>query len=189
MKKLFVIMVMLAIWSGSYAQNREIRMPEEPVKSYNMANAPRGYWCAIELGGGSTLMEAKKNVAMVGLSYTGGYRFNEFFKAGVGLGALYYPNSSNIRSDKRHLAMPLFINLRGSMFADESRVVVPYWSVNVGTTFPDGMFFTPTVGLRIGEKRNALLVGISYTVRHIKTYPEITTGNYSGAFLKLGYEF
>ncbi len=189
MKKLFFLLMMLAAWGSSYAQDREIKMPESPKKSYNIANAGSGYWCAIEFGGGSTLMENKKNVALVGASYTGGLRLNEYLKVGVGLGVLYYPNSSNVRSTRNHLAMPLFVNLRGDMLADESRTTVPYWSVNIGTTLPDGLFLTPTVGLRIGEKRNAVLIGISYTLRHLNTYPYATNHSYSGALLKLGYEF
>ena len=133
-------------------------------------------------------MEKKKNVAMGGANYTAGYRFNQYLKVGAGLGVLYYPNSKNVRDTKNHLAMPLFVNARGNILSDDIRRTVPYWSVNVGTSLPDGFFLTPSVGLRIGEKRNAFLVSVGYTLRHLKAYSENTT-DYSGALLKLGYEF
>ena len=164
-------------------------MPEAPNKSMNIAEEDGGsFWCAFEVGGGSTAMENMKNVAMAGASYVGGYRFNQYLKVGAALGILYYPNSSNVRDTKNHLAMPLFVNARGNILSNDIRRTVPYWSVNVGTTIPDGFFLTPSVGLRIGEKRNAFLISVGYTLRHLKAYPEHTT-NYSGALLKLGYEF
>lgn len=182
-------MAMLATFSVCCSQDRVIRMPETPSKQINIAEKDEGsFWCAIELGGGSTAMENKKNVAMVGVSYTAGYRFNQYLKLGVGLGALYYPNSKNVRDTKNHLAMPLFVNARGNILTDEIRRIVPYWSINVGASLPDGFFLTPSVGLRIGEKRNAFLVSVGYTLRHLKAYPE-SIENYSGALLKLGYEF
>ena len=186
-KALFLFALLVA--GSAYAQDRDIRMPEPPSKLHNIAEKDgSSFWCAIEAGGGSTTMENKKNVAMVGMSYIGGYRFGQYLKVGVGLGVLYYPNSRNARNTKNHLAMPLFANVRGNILSDNIRRTVPYWSVNIGTSIPDGLFMSPSVGLRIGEKRNAFLVSIGYTLRHFKSYPE-STSNYSGALLKLGYEF
>lgn len=177
------------IFAGSItAQDRVIRMPEEPVKSMNIAEDNTGYWCSIEMNGGSTLMESHKNVALVNVEFTNGYRFNQWIKVGAGIGVMYYPNNNNVRDTKNHLSMPLFINARGNMLSEDIRRVVPYWSANIGTSLPDGFFLTPTVGLRVGEKRSALLVGVSYTLRHLKTCPG-SMSNYSGAMVKLGYEF
>ena len=185
-------MIGLAAWAlagAAYAQQREIRMPEAPkAKQQNIAEADRGFWCAIEAGGGSTLMEERKNVGMLGASYTGGYRFSQYLKVGVGLGVLYYPNGEKVRDSGKKLAMPLFLNMRGNFLSDEIRRTVPFWSVNVGTTMPDGLFLTPSVGLRIGEKRNAFLMSVGYTLRRLKT-AENCCGSYSGAMVKLGYEF
>ena len=133
-------------------------------------------------------MEGMKNVAMVGASFACGYRFNQYAKVGAGLGVLYYPNSSNVRDTKKHLAMPLFLNVHGNILSEEIRRTVPYWSLNIGGSIPDGFFLTPSVGLRIGEKRNAFLISIGYTLRHLKSYPECVS-YYSGALLKFGYEF
>ena len=188
MRKILLLGCAFMLASAGIAQDRVIRMPEEPVKSMNIAENNTGYWCSIEVNGGSTLMENHRNVALVNAEFTNGYRFNEWLKVGAGIGVMYYPNNNNVRDTKNHLSMPLFINARGNMLSEEIRRTVPYWSVSIGTSIPDGFFLTPTVGLRVGEKRSAFLVGISYTLRHLKTYPGSMT-NFSGAMVKLGYEF
>lgn len=188
-KKIIIVLLMLGVYISASGQERAIGIPELPSMIRNIADEGIvKYWCVIEVGGGSTAMENMKNIAMLGTSFVGGYRFNQYLKVGAGLGILYYPNNSNVRDTKGHLSMPLFVNARGNILSDDIRCTVPFWSVNIGVTIPDGIFFTPSVGLRIGEKRNAFLVGVSYTYRHLKSYPG-STNNYSGALLKLGYEF
>lgn len=188
MKRFVVLTIALAALAHAYAQDREIKMPEDPVARTNIAEADKGYWCAIEVGGGSTAMENMKNVALAGVAFSNGYRFCQYLKVGVGIGVLYYPNSGNVRNTSNHLSMPLFVNAHGNILSDRIRHVVPFWTVNVGTSLPDGFFLTPGVGLRIGEKRSAFLIGANYTLRHLKSYPG-NADNYSGAMLKLGYEF
>lgn len=188
MRKLLLLCCVFTLANSGFAQDRVIRMPEEPVKSMNIAENNTGYWCSIEINGGSTSMENHKNVALVGAEFTNGYRFDQWLKVGAGIGVMYYPNNNNVRDTRNHLSMPLFINARGNMLSEEIRRTVPYWSVNVGTSIPDGFFLTPTVGLRVGEKRSAFLLGVSYTLRHLKTCSGSMT-NYSGTMLKLGYEF
>lgn len=188
MKRLLFVLAWLAVESTLYGQRQDIVMPKEKASNLNIAEENRGYWCAIDLGGGSTVMENMKNVAMVGASFTNGYRLNQYLKVGLGLGVLYYPNHVNVRDTKNHLSMPIFLNIRGNILSDEIRHTLPYWSVNAGTSIPDGLFLTPSVGLRIGEKRLALLLSLGYTLRHLKSFPD-RTQNYSGVLLKLGYEF
>lgn len=188
MKKILMITTALVSSLCGLAQERSIRMPEEPVKNMNIAENNTGYWCSIELNGGSTSIENHKNVALVNAEFTNGYRFSQWLKVGAGVGVMYYPNNDNVRDSKNHLSMPLFINARGNILSEEIRRTLPYWSVNLGTSIPDGFFFTPTVGLRVGERRSAFLVGVSYTLRYLKTKPS-SISNYSGAMVKLGYEF
>lgn len=189
MRKIFLLCCAFMLVSSIYAQDRVIRMPEEQGNIKNVIENNTGYWCSIEVNGGSTLMEHHHNVALVNVSFTNGYRFSQWLKVGVGIGAMYYPNNNNVRDTKNHLSMPLFVNARGNMLSDDIRRTVPFWSVNIGACLPDGFFLTPTVGLRVGEKRSAFLVGVSYTLRHLKTYPESSTTNFSGMMVKLGYEF
>lgn len=188
MKKCILLCCAMLLACSSFAQDRVIRMPQESAKSNNIAEKNTGYWCSIELNGGATLMENRHNVALVNLEFTNGYRFSQWLKVGGGIGVMYYPNNNNVRDTENHLSMPIFLNARGVMLSDEIRRTVPYWSVNIGTSFPDGFFLTPTIGLRIGEKRSAFLVGLSYTLRHLKTPPG-SISNYSGAMVKIGYEF
>ena len=188
MKKFLLLILFVATIIEVHGQDRNIVMPEKAKGNYNIAEVDNGYWCAIEAGGGSTTMEDMKNVAMVAASFTNGYRFNQYLKVGAGIGVMYYPNSKNVRNSAGHLSVPIFLNFRGNILSDDTRMTVPFWSANVGTSVSDGAFFTPAVGLRIGEKRSAFLLSIAYTLRHLDSYPE-NVSNYSGALLKLGYEF
>lgn len=188
MKKYLLILLGALVSMGTKAQDRHIVMPEIPASSHNIAEQDNGYWCAIEAGGGSTAMDNMKNIAMVAASFANGYRLNQFLKVGVGVGVMYYPNNKNVRENENHFSIPLFFNARGNILSDEMRHTVPYWSINVGTCTSDGFFLTPSVGLRIGEKRSAFLISIGYTLRHFDSYPE-NRNYYSGALLKLGYEF
>lgn len=172
------------------AQERVIKMPtEQASRSLNIAEVQHGFWCALEGGGGYTLMEGRRNVGLVETSFIGGYRFSEFLKAGIGIGALWYPNNNTVRDRDTHLAMPVFLNFRGNILTEQIRMVVPYWSANIGTALADGFFFTPQVGLRLGESRSAFTLSIGYTLRHLYTTPESDISNYSGAVMIIGYEF
>lgn len=189
MRHLLSLLAILMACGNIHAQDHDIIMPEAPAKTHNIAEEHGGsFWYAIEAGGGSTTMIKQKNVAIAAASFTGGYRFNQYLKVGLGIGILFYPNNQNVRNKESLLGMPLFVNARGNILSDDTRHTLPYWSVNIGTTIPDGFFMSPSVGLRIGEKRNAFLISIGYTLRHLKSYPG-TISYYSGALLKLGYEF
>lgn len=188
MKRILTLCSTALITFMGMAQDRVIRMPEEPVKQPNIAEMNTGFWCALEANGGSTLMENHRNVGLLSAEFTGGYRLSQWLRIGVGLGVVYYPDNNHVRDSRYHLAMPLYVNARGNILSEQIRYVVPYWSFSVGSALPDGYFVTPTVGLRIGEKRSAFLVGLSYTLRHLQTYPG-HLADYSGAQLKVGYEF
>ena len=84
--------------------------------------------------------------------------------------------------------MPLFLNLRGNFIPTGYRDVVPFWSIDFGTTFPDGVMFRPTLGIRVGQQRSAFTVALGYLGQHFKSLPD-APDFYSGITLKLGYEF
>lgn len=188
MKRIYLFFLILVHVLCVYSQERNIRLPDSPSVNNNIAEKDKGFWCSVDVGGGSTLMVKRNNVAMVGSSFSAGYRFNQYLKVGAGVGILYYPNNTNVRDSRSCVAIPIFFNARGDLLSDEIRHTVPFWSLNIGSTIPDGFFLTPSVGLRIGEKRSSFLVSIGYTLRHLKHYPE-EIEYYSGAFVKLGYEF
>lgn len=189
MRNIFIVCVLQFVLVPAFSQSRDIKMPNEHLTNIvNIAEKKSGYWCSIDFEGGSTLMEKSKNLAMSGVNFTNGYRFNQYLKAGIGIGALYYINNDNVRSRERALAMPLYINVRGNILSDEIRKNVPFWSVNVGTTLSDGFFLTSGVGLRIGEMRSAFTIGLNYMLRNIDSQPG-KHDYYSGASVKIGYEF
>ena len=65
-------------------------------------------------------------------------------------------------------------------------MVVPYWNVDLGWSFfNNGVYFSPTVGARIGMPRNDFLVGLTY----IMQYSIYTGGVHSSLGLRLGFEF
>ncbi len=190
MKKILLILVALCAACTMQAQDRTIKMPTEKGKtSFNPAEQEKGYWCALEVGGGATTMEGRKNLPMGEIIFSNGYRINQYLKVGVGIGALYYiANNNEVRGTTRKLSMPLFATLRGNFLNEDTRSVVPYWTANVGASLPDGLFFTPGVGLRVGEMRNAFIINLNYTLRELKM-PADQHKYYSGIMLKLGYEF
>ncbi len=186
----FVLWTLFAQYIFAQSEN-DIIMPNSPKTNnseVNIAELDKGYWCSIEAGGGCTTMQGMKNVAMTEFTFTNGYRFSQYLKLGIGFGGLWYINNSNVRKDNRSLAMPIFCNIRGNILSDNTRMTVPYWSLNIGSTIGDAFFMTPTIGIKIGEKRSAWLVGIGYSLRDL----QITNGQYKSyhsAFLRVGYEY
>ncbi len=134
MKKILMILVTLCAACTMQAQDRTIKMPTEKGKtSFNPAEQEKGYWCALEVGGGATTMEGRKNLPMGEIIFSNGYRINQYLKVGVGIGALYYiANNNEVRGTTRKLSMPLFATLRGNFLNEDTRSVVPYWTANVG---------------------------------------------------------
>ncbi|MBQ6208265.1 MAG: hypothetical protein IJK42_00630 [Prevotella sp.] len=188
MKRTVLLMLLSFAYSLISAQDRHIILPEQPVVKNNIAEKDNGYWCAVEFGGGSTVMDNMKNIAVAGGSFTNGYRFNQYLKVGLGVGVLYYPNNKNVRASDNHFSVPVYFNARGNILSDDIRRTVPFWSANIGTSVSDGFFFTPAFGLRIGEMRSAFLISIAYTYRRLDAQPD-KVKDYHGALLKLGYEF
>ncbi len=147
-----------------------------------------GYWSTVEISFGNTIHLSEKNMQHTELNWINGYRFNEFLKMGIGFGARYYVNNQDMRSSSIRWAFPVFADLRGNFMPQTSRNVVPYWAFDVGGIIRDGFMLSPTLGLRIGEKRSCLLLGLSYTGQTMKRrkggrhFENVVS-------LKLGYEF
>lgn len=205
MKKLFVLLAAVVISAGvATAQNnavesgRTIKMPEEKghsINDYGTRNS--GFWNAFELQGGYSVNHGHSNIGLVEFDYVAGYRFNEYLRVGAGIGARYYPKSSDLRYTSWKWSFPLFFNVRGNITSGQYRTVVPYYSLDAGASLHDGFMFRPTVGIRIGDYNNsAFLVGVSYLGQSLKVAKTNADGavyrdNYLASFitLKLGYEF
>lgn len=191
MKKLWMMVFLsVSVLSVAYGQ-QGIRLPEQPNRSryVDYRDCDRGFWCAVELEGGSSVFLDKTNLQAAALTYTGGYRFSEYLRVGVGFGGRYYFNNNSARRrDDSRFTLPLFADVRGNIISQASRDIVPYWNLKVGGIVWDGFFVSPTVGLRFGEQRNAWLLGLSYSFNTIRSYPgQGRETNFM--LLRLGYEF
>lgn len=200
MKKIFSLLVMCLVMIGSVAvaQERQVRLPNRPNTRRNVENfvghasMEHGYWCAIEVDGGSSVMINKDNVPFAGLQYIGGYRFSEFFRAGLGVGARYYISDPGVRDRTDSWAFPFFVNLRGNMMTQEVYHTVPYWSISAGVVARDGIMFQPSVGFRTGTLRNAFIMSLGYRYQQMDTrYNGVPkeNDNVNCVSITLGYEF
>ena len=146
-----------------------------------------GFFFAAEAGVGVTSKVADDNMVFTEINVVGGYRVNEYFRAGIGFGGRYYATNQDARYHK-NWSFPLYANFRGNFIPSEYRKVVPYYSFDIGAAIRDGFMVRPTIGIRIGEPRAAFLIGISYLGQNI-TMPAKKDKFISGVTLKLGYEF
>ena len=186
-----ILSTLLSVGMMSKAQEPKVKLPEPSrrVAYKDYAQSDKGFWCSVEVNGGSSLILNHTNVQRVGTIFTTGYRISEFFRVGAGLGASYYVNGNkDVRGDNNAMVMPLFVNVRGNAISHESREAVPYWSMDIGTMLGDGLFLSPTLGVRIGQARNALLLGLRYTLAEIDACPNYSTTVNFFSF-NIGYEF
>lgn len=194
-KTLFLILSCIIGLTTSLAQENHInRIPEtgfDPEqKQYNTFE--KGFWIAAEALGGPSLHLKGHNMGFVEVDVAAGYRFNQFFKVGLGLGGRYYIDQSYLRRSSIKWGMPIFATVRGNIISGTYRKVVPYWGVEAGASIRDGAFFRPSIGLSIGEFRNAFTITLSYMGQNIATLNE--AGDKAGKYtsfvaLRLGYEF
>lgn len=182
------------------------------------ARRTRGFWAGIELSGGASVSPDYNSMFPVELAVIPGYRFSEFFAVGVGFGFRHYFRNANMRYDRvfsggansgKELvsddnyawAFPIYLDLRGSFLSSKSRRVVPYWSLDAGYTINDGVFVSPTLGLRIGDRvRHHFIIGINYLGQDadlkapgLDSRPGLGDGHerrfIHALRLKLGYQF
>lgn len=193
-RKVILLMFIMASVFG-YAQSkptRDVRMPSETglgegYKDY--FSYDRGFFAAGELSGGVSLQSAKKTVGFTELDAVGGYRFCDFLRVGAGLGVRYYINGF-----KHDWGVPLFLNVRGNFISNQYYNVVPYWSFDIGNTFPDGLMVRPSIGIRVGQKRSAFVASIGYMGQNMLKARATEDTKKKSAFysfitLKIGYEF
>ena len=189
LRRIFIFLI-LSVAVEIYAQYREVILPESPkmtnYKDYETENS--GFWCSLDIEGGSSVMSHSTNMQYSGFSWTAGYRFNEFLRLGAGLGFRYYVNNADVRESKNKYGFPVYANIRGNFISAYDRDGVPFWSFNVGGITDEGFFANPTIGYSFGGLRNSFQIGISYTITHFKNN-EGSKRFYNYFGLKLGYEF
>lgn len=196
MKKLSLLLVIFisAVFSCIAQENEIKRIPNrgfDPEQNQYIT-FDKGFWGAAEVSGGYSAHLHGHNLGLTELDVMAGYRFNQFLRIGLGIGARYYFDKHHIRRGDTKWGMPLFGDIRGSFMSSTYRKVVPYWDVAIGASIRDGFFFRPTLGLKIGEPRQAFLIGVSYMGQELATLNNLgqKTHDYTSIFcLKLGFEY
>lgn len=185
---------------------RTIRLGEKPkTTAETYAPSPEGvytdqrakgsgFWGAVESTTGYSCRFNESNAGYEEISVVGGYRLNEFFRIGVGIGGRWYWNSSKLRTNNMEWSMPIYANIRGSFMDHAYRTTTPFYSLDIGGAIQDGFMIRPSVGLKIGELRSAFTIALAYTgqVMHAKNNNPAKNGDHNMVSLvsiKLGYEF
>lgn len=200
MKKIAALIACIAIMMPALAQENQVtRIPTVPSKDSNSPRSVRtyetGFWIAPELTGGITCRTNHPNLGFGEFDVSGGYRFCQYLKVGIGAAVRYYFNNDKVRFKNTKVVFPLYFNVRGNMIDETYRTTVPYYSFDIGATTQDGFMVRPTVGIRIGESRGAFLLGLSYVGQNYRVKvsdgTNVVRGNHfiSGVALRVGYEF
>lgn len=179
------------------SNDADINMPTEQ----NLGNKvpvysefEKGFFFATELNAGYSLNLTKANMGYTELDVIGGYRFNEYLRIGAGMGPRLYIGAGE-RYAKSKLGFSLYANVRGNFIQSLYRDIVPYYSVDFGPSFPDGLMWRPAVGIRVGSKRSALLIALTYTgqnlrISEIKNDKALKAHKYTSFIgVKVGYEY
>lgn len=190
MKKLGILFILALVCSINSAQYRDVKLPQAPKRpAYkDFSQEATHFWFAIDLDGGSTVMAVQPNMQFVNLNYTMGYRFSEYIRVGVGLGARCYVHNADVRGTDSRWGIPVFLNARGNFISTVDRDGVPYWSMNVGGITNEGVYVSPTIGYSFGGIRNNFQIGITYTLTSFNNFMS-ENKVYSAFGLRLGYEY
>lgn len=178
------------------SDSKEVSVPAKPVSvsagSYytDYTELNTGFWCAAELGEAVSVNLSRRNYTFTELDFVGGYRMSEFLRFGLGLGARFY-NDNSSRYSKVAWGMPIYATVRGNVIPGKYRDVVPYYSFDMGGSVRDGFMIRPGLGIRIGQKRSAFLINLSYLGQNIISRENDVRKNKFTSFfmLKIGYEF
>lgn len=176
MRKLIALAATVLLAVPVLAQNHTgYALPEEPKRAryIDFPSQDQGLWFAAQVSPAIFLHEGFN----IGADLIAGYRLGEFFRVGAGispgvLGGVF--------------RMPVYLDLRGNIISQESRMAVPYWNLDAGysvSSVYNGLYVSPTVGVRVGMPRNDLIAGVTYML-------QLVPGSaLHGIGLRLGYEF
>lgn len=198
----FILVAMSALVFGMPLQAVETGSGDvRPVsnKTYtNFRDKDSGFWWTVEAYGGYSVEmgDNYENTGFAELDVAGGYRFNEYFRIGLGLGGRYYFDSEKIRSNKANGSFPVYVTVRGNMMQAYERRVVPYYAFSLGGAVHDGVMFRPTIGIRVGDTaRSAFVLGLSYLGQSVQLPRAVRLKVHdrrhvqSFVCLSVGYEF
>jgi hypothetical protein len=190
MNKKYCISILLIIFSLNVIAQDTIILPQKPKrpKYENYYENDKGFWNSTDAMCGVSVRLTKIDLPFFCFSSVNGYRFNEFLRIGIGVSIKYYLNNDDVRYSSIPWTFPLYLDVRGNIIPQESRFIVPYWAFDLGQEIRNGMFFSPTLGIRFGENRSSYVLGISYSYNRLKAKNNSDKyRNFIG--LRFGYEF
>lgn len=188
MRKLIAIAALALMMVPALAQNHtDYTLPQQPkrAKYVDYPSQDKGFWFAVQATG-VVLVGLDIPVPTTSVDLIAGYRFGEFFKVGAGISpGFFWMGAFN---------MPVYLDLRGNIISQESRMVVPYWSLDTGYNVgqPTGFMVSPTIGVRVGMPRNNFIAGVTYFLQTQPNNSVLHTGEinlYNSIGIRLGYEF
>lgn len=181
MKRIIIALslALILVPASLSAQNhKDYKLPDAPKRAQyvDYPSLDTGFWFAAQVS--PALGFGRAGGFWVSADLIAGYRTGEFFKVGLGVS----PRFDQIGG----FALPLYLDLRGNIISQESRMVVPYWNLDAGWTFfENGVYLSPTIGVRVGMPRNNFIAGLTYIFQHAT----IPYGNFGAIGLRVGFEF
>ena len=142
-------------------------------------NAQKGYEKSIEVG--TTIGAGKYSNTTFGASMINGYRFNEYFFIGAGVGIGYANALTGIDIDKQGITteyrmdaylIPIYANFKANFSKNN---LSPFFRLNIGYTFDvnqymkdaPGVTIEPAVGLDIKlSKKNTIYAAFGFNLQH-----------------------
>ncbi len=176
MRKLICAAALVLLMVPALAQNHTgYTLPDQPkrAKYIDFPSQDKGLWFAAQATGAYFASEGLG----VQADLIAGYRVGEFFRIGAGVSPGVLGGS---------FRMPVYLDLRGNIISQESRMAVPYWSLDAGYSLGSvykGLYLSPTVGVRVGMPRNDFIAGLSYMLQMVPG------SALHGVGIRLGYEF
>ena len=182
MKKLLMIVSLALMMVPALAQNHtDYTLPEMPkrAKYIDYSDQEHGFWFAVETTPAMGFSKTGSSFCING-DIILGYRVGEFFRLGAGVSPRY------AAIGRKNFGLPVFLDLRGNIISQESRMVVPYWSLDGGYSFiQKGIYASPTIGIRAGMPRHDFIAGLTYIFQQ----DAINNAIFHAVGLKIGYEF
>lgn len=176
MRRLILILSLALMMLPAMAQEHTgYKLPDAPkrAKYIDFPSLDKGLWFAVQATPAAFLNAGLSGRADLIL----GYRAGEFFRFGPGISPGLVNGSFNL---------PVYLDIRGNLISQESRMAVPYWSIDAGYTFGQevkGLYASPTVGVRVGMPRNDFIAGLTYILQLVPGSALHAVG------LRIGYEF
>ncbi|MBR4809377.1 MAG: hypothetical protein IK031_03750 [Bacteroidales bacterium] len=183
MRKLIAVAAFVLMMVPALAQNHtDYKLPDEPkrAKYVDFPSQDKGLWFAVQV------TPALGNGFFAQADLIAGFRAGEFFRVGAGVSPQF--GAADPVSGANGFSLPVYLDLRGNIISQESRMAVPYWNLDAGYSFMHntGLYLSPTVGVRVGMPRNDFIAGLTYMLFEPKG-AGFTPIHAVG--LRLGYEF